>query len=346
MIPGGLLLVNYAVKQAPSTITKDEAVMSSGNAEPVARQYTSMDRGTHSLHESRGPQDFCQRFEVATGRSVQQVVDKVISSTAPRAVFVAGSLPLGMATSGSDVDLIVLVDSNAVLVNGESHIANNAQQLEFHNQNDALLAGIFLSMNEGVLVDLHVALTPTIHGIYRRLRGRGPELNETEIRTLGRINTGWLLWQSEGYLERNPEVLRDPALDVYCCTKHFVSALHEIAKAHRAVGCTDFTLALQLGRLAVELAYLAYFASEGMPYLGSKWLAQIGHARGAAERVRRHPLLQEGSRLLFPVYTSNSRETNGYLQAVAEFLTAMRNLMEQKTLFRIAFQACPQVHPL
>lgn len=320
--------------------------MTLADAEPMARQYTSMDRGVHTLHESCNAEDFSLRFENATGRSVRQVVDDVVAAEAPKAIFVAGSFPLGMATGGSDVDLVVLVDSRMALVSGESHIANNAQQLQFHNQNDSLLAGIFLNMSAGILLDLHVALTPTIHSIYRRLRSRGPELSETEIRTLGRINTGWLLWQSEGYLEKNAGILHDPALDIYCCTKHFVSALHEIAKAHRAVGSQDFTLALQLGRLAVELAYLSYFASEGLTYLGSKWLAQIGHARAAADRVGRYPLLKDGSRLLFPPYTSDLRETNQYLQAVTGFLTAMRHLIEQKTLFRIAFHACPQVHSL
>lgn len=320
--------------------------MRSGERESSTRQYTSMARGIHSLHESRGADDFCLRFERETGRSVRQVVEEVVDAKAPMAVFLAGSVPLGMATSGSDVDLIVLVDDSTALVNSEQHIANNSQQLEFNTETESVLAGIFLRMNEGILVDLQVAVTPAIHGVHRRLRRRGSKLSETEIRTLGRINTGWLLWQSEGYLEQNSAIFKDPALDVYCCTTHFVSALHEITKAERALGCNDFTLALQLGRLAVEMAYLSYFASEGLTYLGSKWLAQIGHARDAADRVSRHPLLKEGSRYLFPPYTSDQVEANRYLRSVAEFLTAMRHLIEQKILFRIAFQACPQINLL
>lgn len=314
--------------------------------EAAVRQYSSMDRAPHSLHECRNAEEFCARFEATTGRTVQDVVGQVVASSVPKAVFVVGSLPLGMGASGSDVDLIVLVDSKTALVNGEGHIANNAQQLEFSSESNLLLAGIFLSTNEGVLVDLHVAVTPVIHGIYKRLRRRGPELSETEIRTLGRLNTGWLLWETDGYLERNEAILKDTTLDVYCSTKYFVSALHEIAKAARALDCNDATLALQLGRLSIELAYLAYFASEGIVYLGSKWLAQIGHARGAADRLNRQPLLREGVPLLFPPLTAESAEIVGYLRKASGFMTSMRHLIEQKTLFRIAFSACPQVHPL
>jgi hypothetical protein len=153
--------------------------MSLRDSEQATHQYSSMERGPHSLHECRNAEEFCLRFEEATGSSVG---------------------PLGMGSSGSDVDLIVLVDSKTGLVNGGDHIANNAQQLEFSSESNLHLAGVFLTMHAGILVDLHVAITPAIHDIYSRLRRRGPELSETEIRTLGRLSTGWLLWQSEGYL--------------------------------------------------------------------------------------------------------------------------------------------------
>jgi hypothetical protein len=336
-------IIRRATCVARANGTKGDAVMNQPDPEPVAHQYTSMDRGSHSLHECRSAEEFAVRFEASTGHSVGQVVDEVVSSMAPKAVFAVGSLPLGMGTSGSDVDLIVLVDDKTALANGGSQVANKAQRLQFSSDSDSLLAGIFLTMHAGILVDLHVAVTPAIRGVYSRLRRRGPELSETEIRTLGRISTGWLLWQSDGYLERNSIVLSDPTLAVYCCTRHFVSALHQKSKAARALDCQDIPLALQHGRSSVEMAYLAYLASEGFAFLGSKWLAQIGHARGAAERVSRHPLLKYGVSLLFPSYTSSSEMTTKYLNAVSEFLTSMRTLIEQRTLFRIAFSACAQM---
>lgn len=318
----------------------------SSSQSPAVREYSSMERAPHSLHESRTPEEFCARFAAATGRSIRQVVDPVVQSSQPQAVFAVGSLALGMGSSGSDVDLIVLVDGKSALVEGQHHIANSAQELEFSSASDLLLAGIFLSVHAGILVDLHVAITPAIHRIYSRLRRRGPELNETEIRTLGRLSSGWLLYQSDGYVERNSSIVKDPALAVYCCTKEFVSALHQIAKAVRALDCDDIPLSLQHGRSSIEAAYLAYFASEGLPYLGSKWLAQIGHARSGEERLNRHPLLKQGIPLLFPQYPSSAPQTRQYLQSVSEFLASMRALIEQKTLFRIALNACPQVHSL
>jgi hypothetical protein len=313
------------------------------NTEIPQSEYSVVYPALHTLHECGSVDEFCQRFEAATGRSAQHVADHVVEPSAPKAIFLVGSLPLGMATSGSDVDLIVLVDSKTALLNREGNSANSEQHLEFSTDNDVLQAGMFVTLFEGILVDLQVAITPAIHRIQSRLRRRGPELSEGEVRTLGRLSTGWLLWQSAGYLEGNALSLNDPALSIYCCTKNFVTALIQLRKATKTLEHDDIPLTLQLGRSSVEMAYLAYFASEGFAYLGCKWLAQIGYARGAAQRVSQHPLLKEGVRLLFPAFESTPTDAAQYLQAVREFHAAMQGLIEKKILFRIAFKACPQI---
>jgi len=127
---------------------------------------------------------FRTRFEVATECLVQHVADQVVATTSPRAIFLVGSLPLGMGTSGSDIDLLVLVDNRAALLSSEGAVTNNDQQLEFSSDQDPLLAGMFVTLRNGILVDLQVAIAPAIASVYSRLRRRGPELNENEIRTL------------------------------------------------------------------------------------------------------------------------------------------------------------------
>jgi hypothetical protein len=310
-------------------------------------EYSIVRPAVHPLHESRSAEEFCKGFADFTGHSIQQVVDRTVQPDAPKAVYLTGSIPLGMATHGSDVDLVVLVDDRQSLVEcNAGAITNTDQHLAFSSASDLLRAGLFLTVMNGVTVEVSVAMTPVIRQIYQRLRGKGPELSEAEIMTLGRVSTGWLLWQSHEYLRRAGVALPDVALDVYCSTRQFSYSLIYRLKAGRALELGDIPQALHLGRASVEAAYLAYFASEGMPYLGAKWLAQIGHARGAAARVERHPLLREGIQWLFPSYGSDGSAVAAYLRAVGEFLHAMRKLIEQKRLFRIAFRACPQIYPV
>lgn len=297
----------------------------------------------HALHECRTVERFRTDFEAATGCSVERVADHLVEATAPKAVFLVGSIPLGMGTSGSDIDIVVLVDDRTMLAKGIERVANSDQQIELSSENDMLMAGTSMTLKQGILVEVQVALITTIHQIYRRLRRRGPELSEVEIRTLGRLNTGWLLWETAGYLQRSALDLHDPSLAVYCSTRSFVSALLQRSKAGRALGRSDIPLALHHGRLSVEDAYLAYFASEGLPHLGSKWLAQIGHAHEAAQRVARHPLLTEGVSLLFPSLSLTVAEASQYLRDASNFVISMQRLIEQRMRFRIAYAACPQI---
>ena len=309
----------------------------------IISQFNVLDPAPHTLYECHSADEFRTRFEITTGLRVQQVVGNLIHSAAPKAIFVTGSIPLGMGTRGSDIDLIVLVDSREVLTEDIRRATNDSQRAVFFNETDALIAATLMQLHEGILVEVQVALTPAIRDVYARLRRRSPELSETEIRILGRIRTGWLIWESEGYLEGNSINWNDRALPIYCCTRNFVTALTHQRKAAKALELHDVTLALHLGRACAEMAYLAYFASEGLVYLGVKWLAQLGFARGAHERLARHPTLKENLPLLFPAFQSTEIGASDYLQEVGKFLIAIRAQIEQQTVFRIAFQACVQI---
>jgi hypothetical protein len=309
------------------------------------RSYSVMQPALHSLHECLSAEDFANRFRETTGHPAREVIHEVVTESAPQAVFLTGSIPLGMATHGSDIDLIVLVDNRDSLLDPRSHgFTNTDRDLTFANDSDPLRAKLFLRVVNGVMVDVTVVIASAVKQAYERLRRKGPELSEYEIMTLGRLNTGWLLWQTEGFLARGQLNRADRALDVHCSTRNFVSALSFRQKGLKALDLGDIPLALHLGRSSVEMAYLAYFASEGLSYLGAKWLAQIGFARGAADRLSRHPLLGQGAPLLFPAYGHDPAEARRYLRSVSQFLTSMRALIEEQTLFRIAFMACPMIH--
>jgi hypothetical protein len=318
--------------------------MTSQRADTVEHDASVLDPVAHSLHHSRSAEEFVLDFEAAIGAPIESVANRVIEPSTPKAIFLVGSLPLGMATRSSDIDLIVMIDDKAALL--AVNAVNSDQHLDFSNESDALLAGMFVSMKRGVLIDLQVAIAPAVLAVHRRLRRRGPELSESEVRTLGRLSSGWLLWQSRDYLKGTDLDLHDPAFHVYCCTKKYVEALNQVRKAEKSLEIEDIALALYLGRSSVEMAYLAYFASEGLSYLGVKWLAQLGHARESAARIARSPLLKDGIGLLFPVFAATPAGVTAYLRAVREFHVAIRALVAQKRLFRIAFDTCPQIGPL
>lgn len=316
-------------------------MMSLSNPEPMTSRCNLNALPPHTLYQCRSAQEFCTQFDVQTRCAVQHVADSLIVPEAERAIFLVGSLPLGMATDTSDIDFIVLVDNREALSNSFS--ANSNMHLSFSNANDLLVAGEFVTMINGVALDVHIVVTSTVKQIYARLQCPRPMLSENEIKTLSRLSTGWLLWQSDRYLDRNALTLSDPALDVYCCTKNFALALTFLENALAARDLADVPLALHLGSSSVQMAYLAYFSSEGYSCLGRKWLAQIGHAVGAAERVSRQPLLKQSLHLLFPSIESTADDVAAYLHDVSQFLASIRRLIEIKPHLRNAFSSRPQI---
>jgi hypothetical protein len=309
-------------------------------------QFSLVAPAPHSLHECISAREFCSAFEALIGMRTAQIADEFVLPTSERAIFLVGSHPLGMATSGSDIDLIVLISSEADLRRHRSGVESNTNQFLAFCSESSLVAASFVKLICGVAVEVQAVVTPAIERIRSRLRRRGPELTESEIMNLSRLSTGWLLWESPGYLQRSGVAVTDSALDVYCSTRYYVSALILRRKGLRACEIGDIPLAFHLGRASVEMAYLSYFASEGYSYLGAKWMAQIGRARGAAERVKRHPRLLEGVPMLFPSLQINLQAAAEYLRNASEFVASIRDLIEQKTLYRIAFNACPQIHSI
>jgi len=302
--------------------------------------------GEHSFHRCESVEDFRAQYESTLGVPAWQVADAVIAPEVPKAIFLTGSIPLGMATSGSDVDFIVLIDDRSALHLAGERETNTQQRIAFSNEANPLIAGSMVSSIRGVAVEIQVAVVPAIQAVFKRLRSKGPELAESEIMTLGRLATGWQVHQTPGYLSERRLEFSSPPLHVYCSTRNFVTALNYRQKALKALELGDIPLVLHLGRSSVEMACLSYFASEGLSYLGARWIAQLGYARGASERLLRHPLLKQSIPLLFPALDREGTAAGEYLGSVSEYLTAMRKLIGQKMLFRIAFQACPQIYAL
>jgi hypothetical protein len=177
--------------------------MISSDAAQRPAQHSVFEPAQHSLHECQNADAFRERFQALTGCPVENVAADVLTDSAEKAIFLVGSLPLGMASAGSDVDFIVVVDAAAQMLSKESgRVVNNDQRFAFVNDSNLLVASAFVTLMNGIAVEVQVAIAPGINRIYKRLRCRGPELNESEIMILGRLSRGWLLWESEGFLGR------------------------------------------------------------------------------------------------------------------------------------------------
>lgn len=298
----------------------------------------------HSLHNCNGPSDFLSAFEAETGMSLDGFIDRLADRESVNVVILAGSIPLGVATSVSDLDLIVLLESPN---SRPLPSARTFPEIVFAAEGQVgsmLEARQVVAVLNGVEVDVHFLSAPAVVALAKRIARAGVLLTPNEICFMSRIKTGWVLAQNERFSDIVGRLRCDNSLEIHTATTYVTGSLQELEDAHAAL-TDNQELALYLGRCSVEKCFTAFLASRGYAYTGGKWLRLIGRLEAprslSSDSFR--SLLANGVRLLFPA-PGGRATTEQYLAEVGSFLRSAREVMELDPLFKVAFAMCPQIN--
>jgi len=279
----------------------------------------------HGLHLCQNAEDFRAAFEAALGQSIGAFLSELTSGAKWRAVTLAGSIPEGIASEVSDIDLMVVLDTEVPPSLAQSDTVSAK----------ATPGGVELGVIDGVFAGMEIDVAfislSRLVALCAALARGGVTLREEDIRVLDRIKRGWVL-DDDDCLDRLPAVTASRNLEIYCTTNYYSIALKRLEDAVAAEE-RDPILSRHLARLCVEQAFYAYLASRGHCYLSAKWPALIQHRMGGSP-------VGDGLDLLFPGAT----ELRGYLRDVQRLARTIRDLIEQDTAFRIAFDFCPQIY--
>jgi len=297
----------------------------------------------HGLHTCRTPDAFLARFEFELGTSLPSFVDHFIDRNRLAGVVLGGSIPLGLGTSSSDVDLIVMVDSGEPI---EMPTVDPRHGVVFSGAfagTARLDVGEVIVMRDGVEVDVHCVSGPRVVQTAAQVRDGSISLTEHEIGVLSRIKTGWVLDRSGAFDAYCGVLLDDNSLEVRAATWHLVGAFQELEDSQPALS-DNIPLALHLGRKCVEKVFAAFFASRGFAFLGGKWMRAHNTDRSHAlwpvdDDIR--ALTRDGLTLLFP--NPADVEPAAYLDRVARFVDLVRTEIEKDMTFKVAFALSPQL---
>lgn len=308
-------------------------------------QYTFTEKALHDIHTSKNVEQFCARFEMETKCHPTNLVDNILRPDQPRAIFVAGSIPMGMATSISDIDFIVFVDSQDALLPGATSKKNSDSALTFSNDGDPLSVGHFIHLINGIEVDINIVLASKIEAITQRLKLPGPELSDGEVLTIGRLKKAWLISKSDGFLDHWDDFLSDYSFEVLCATRFYWMSLKMLEKARKAASMRDFPVALYLARISAECVYWSYFASRGFCALGTKWLKFVTVFDFNGDDNAKH-LFNGKIPLVFPQYQMDVAALEQHFETIVGFQRSGRATIEKDLRFKIAFAVCPQIYPV
>jgi hypothetical protein len=293
----------------------------------------------HSLHLCRTPAEFLASFERTAGRSVDAFVERFARLDRVAASLLVGSIPLGIGSSASDIDIVVLIDGASAL-RDDARIDED-ENIVFTGRSDdettALVLAEVIAMLGGVEVHLEFILASRIAEWAKQVTEARVSLAAQQVRILGRIKTGWVLSARESSDDVCGALMRDNSLEVHCAVTSFVYALQDLEDARVALA-GNVPLALHLGRSCVERCFASCFATKGFAHLGSKWLRFL---KTADESLRR--VADAGVPLLFPPLGDRAH-AESYLNDVADFSAIARDAIQRDTAFRVAFRMCPQIY--
>lgn len=308
----------------------------------------------HRLHTCTSADAFPAAFCDETGHSIYDVVARFCGGAVPCGVVLGGSIPLGLGSPASDVDLLILLDPPSTTGNGTA--GNGVPALPQQDPRTGvvfsatfasdggtrLASGEVVAMMGGVEVNGQLLSAVAVGELIRRGVGARVSLTAHEIGLLSRLKTGWTLLRGPSFDRHCGALLSGNALEIHAVTWYLVGAVQELEDARAAVADSPM-LALHLGRSCAERCVLAYFASRGFAYLGSKWLRAL-EPDSPAHRLR---ALADGIpggfaalELMFP---ARDDAAEAYLDRVAALVATTRQVIEQDRAFRIAFSLCPQL---
>jgi hypothetical protein len=317
-------------------------------------EWNFINKPDHALHRCRTAEEFNRELLELLGSTPRDIASKVVVGDAPMAIFLVGSIPLAQGTSGSDIDMIVVVDSPSLEQTEARREGNTDRSLAFYRHSSSVIQGNFVFVEKGVEFDVCVVVLPRLEEVYQRLQRKGPELDDREIMVLSRLKTGWLLHNTPGYLEGTRTLIESSLIDFYCSTRNFTLAIKFFEKAAKAQRTQDALLTAHFCRQAVELSWLAYCAGLGYSYLGARWLPFVldrirGEDRGAGAPTPDvdigHPL-SEGIALLFPAHDEIFVSYPAYLSSTLRFMCKVREEMEKDSIIKLALAVTPQIYSL
>jgi hypothetical protein len=295
----------------------------------------------HRLHECKASEDFIGMLETEAGSSSVWHPSRFIEKDTLEGLVLGGSIPLGIASPASDVDLIAIVREPGhvpvTFPSDENVIFSVTQEMGLNGTS----ANVVILSNH-IEIDINFVSMPWLLATYSAAcSGRSPPLSP-EVRLLARLKRGWTLSENSTFKQFLESLRSSHTIEIRCSVSSYIFALKALEDATAALA-DNLPLALHLGRLCVERAMHSYFAALGETHIGDKWLRLARRGVERSSLATGSTLPARGERLMFPCLNLIDGEVEAYLRKVREFTSQVKLDIERNPAFRIAFRLCPQI---
>lgn len=291
-------------------------------------------KAPHDLHLSTSAEDLIEkldrRLESREAWHPSSFIDAPLE-----ALVIGGSIPLGIGSPRSDVDVIALVQNERDLPNAAAIrpdvIFRSSREGESH----------IIVVSGPIEIDINVISMMRIESIFETAR-RGKGLPPTsDMRLLARLKHGWVISQGASSRDLINKIQNDRTIEIRSALVAYILAYQSFEDAVAAID-DDPILALHLGRMTVDWLMQAYFAALGHLYIGDKWL-RLMHRRNRATLNVDVDVAGEVEDVLFPTLSRSNEGAVAYLNKVASFAVGLRSRMAKDPALGLALRMSRQV---
>ena len=305
----------------------------------------------HSLHLAETPEEFLLGFEAVADISIRDLTSETVEAGGILSVTLAGSIPLGIGSPTSDVDLLVLV-TEATVFRGKLPNTRYRQLFGGHAAAKEFSLALYerVLLVNGIEVNIQYVDATKFDRACQTLTSGGSYISFAgpDIIILSRMKVGWCVWDCGSTCLREGPFYRSNALEIHSAIRYMTFAIQDIDDALSALR-DNLALSTHLSRMAVEKAFQAYIASKGIAFAGAKWLRLLKTPRmfpDDSDHSMLHDLFAEGTRLLFPGAFSSIEIGEKHIQDVTSFIRELRHRSFSRPDFKMALKLSGQINSL
>ena len=283
----------------------------------------------HCLHGLDGPDAFVAAL-AAAGVDLDEVVATCVKSGADAGVLLGGSLAEGVGNASSDVDLIILLESERELRTDREGLAIRAgrsSELLLYRNGIEINLEIYVRDDVEELMSAFVSLAPVLYNPSEV--EQIPMLQPFDTRFLHRLRNGWPLRGLHRIEIWRDEFMVD-LLATYLVVFYFIKFCDFFEDA-MAMAQLLPVAGVFVGRKSAEHAMLSLLAKSGFTSPSTKWLL---HWSGSARGQCPASLLDTGQSLLLDFVDPD--DVQRYLQQVAGFGRDVLQVLRQDPELRSA----------
>lgn len=296
-------------------------------------------KASHNLWQASSAEDFIAR-NAAIGIHVDEILRTLTSGTQGASIMLVGSIAEGLANPQSDVDLLLLVDSEEQI----DRSVDAGWSFATGEPYKPLTVKLF---RHGVEYDIEVCvlegartLLDSVDALVNFMSAAGSaegvqKLAVQDVRFLHQLRSGWPLANADVALTWQKR-FRVQHLAVYAMINNFIGYMEYLEDVISAQSKGNMLDVANIGRICAECAAHTLLGIGGQTNPNRKWIAQL-LVNLEIERPDLAPLAKVALTLLFPVASMSQEAAKEYVGDLRRLGGELRSLMSREDKMRNMF---------